>query len=306
MDPFKASIPRIADLFLHLFDSGFQMGSIKGYRAAIASTLKHFDRDIGTNTILTELMKSLAIERPRNLRTMPPWDLPLVLRFLISRQFDHIEKKELKWITLKTAFLMALASACRVSELHALDITTFQFAENYSQVSMAPNILFLAKNQTPEELQRSLRIVKIKALSSVATEDNDKHLCPVRALRYYLDMTANKRRVRGRLFLSYIAPYKEASKSTIASWIKKTIKLVYQQASSSDLAVSQIRAHDIRGFSTSWAFRNAVPLLDVLRAGCWKCHSTFSDFYLKDVTTIRDDMRNLGSLSVAQHVVSTQ
>jgi hypothetical protein len=93
------------------------------------------------------------------------------------------------------------------------------------------------------------------------------------------------------------------TKLTVSNWIKKTVKYAYVNSTDEDRVVTQIRAHDVRGFATSWAFSNSVPLVEVLRAGTWKNHSTFSEYYLKDVSTLKDAMLSLVTLSVAQQRV---
>jgi hypothetical protein len=40
-----------------------------------------------------------------------------------------------------------------------------------------------------------------------------------------------------------------------------------------------------------------------LKAGTWKKHTMFTDFYLKDLTALQNGLRSLGTLSVAQHKV---
>ncbi|XP_038072759.1 uncharacterized protein LOC119741137 [Patiria miniata] len=44
-----------------------------------------------------------------------------------------------------------------------------------------------------------------------------------------------------------------------------------------------IRAHEVRGVSTSWACFKGVPLGDIVKAACWKNPNTFFECYLKDV-----------------------
>jgi hypothetical protein len=55
--------------------------------------------------------------------------------------------------------------------------------------------------------------------------------------------------------------------------------------------------------ATSWAFKNNVLLLDVMRDGTWKKHTTFTEFYLKDLIAILEGLQSLGTLSVAQQRV---
>jgi integrase len=306
LDPFKISIPSLADFLLDLFDRNFSVGSIKGYRSAIASTLRHFGRDIGTNRDIIDLLSSMTIDRPRPSRSMPTWNLALVLQTLLRKPYEPIGKAEIKFLTLKTVFLVALASGSRVSEIAALDANSIHFGKEYSEVTISPGIRFLPKNLTPEEAQGKLRSINIKALTQVLSDkrDDDRLLCPVRALKAYLAIITPLRKGRSRLFLATRAPHQEVSKLTISCWIKKTIRLAYQSSSDEDRAIAGVRAHDVRGFAASWAFTNAVPLLDVLKSGTWRSHSVFSDYYLKDLTTIHDDMLSLGTLSVAQQRVN--
>ena len=82
----------------------------------------------------------------------------------------------------------------------------------------------------------------------------------------------------------------------------KLICLVYALNNKQARELANIKTHDIRGLAASWA-RGSVSLESVMEACSWKAHNTFTDFYLKDLTLIRDDLLSLGPLSVAQTVV---
>jgi hypothetical protein len=79
-------------------------------------------------------------------------------------------------------FLLALATASTVSELHAIDVVSICFS--------APSLGFLSKTQRPEDTQRALAEVTVKSLCE--TMDNrrsdDRKLCPIRTLRSYLEI----------------------------------------------------------------------------------------------------------------------
>ena len=83
-------------------------------------------------------------------------------------------------ITLKTVFLLALASGRRVSELHSLLRRRgfIVFGEHYSWVRLHPNPQFLAKNETASFRHGPLMI---NAFRNAAGEHHP--LCPVAALR---------------------------------------------------------------------------------------------------------------------------
>jgi hypothetical protein len=150
-------------------------------------------------------------------------------------------------------------------------------------------------------------LAKITVMSLCETVDDrmsdDKKLCPIRALRHYLGRTHQHRGTNKQPFISTMAPYQGVTTSTLSRWIWTTVRICYAHSTNGDRAHAQIRAHDRRGFATTWAFKNSVPLLEVLKAGPWKKHTTFTDFYLKDLTSLQNGLRSLGTLSVAQHKV---
>lgn len=103
----------------------------------------------------------------------------------------------MKFLTWKTIFLVALASARRVSCLHALSLApdpqqpdlpgSLRFGRHRTDESIFTNPAFVAKNQRLE----SNPPVVIKSLRSfiASQEEPDNKLCPVRARLYYLRRT---------------------------------------------------------------------------------------------------------------------
>ena len=67
--------------------------------------------------------------------------------------------------------------------------------------------------------------------------------------------------------------------------------------------ISKVKVHDIRAFSTSWAYLKNTSMEQTLMAGQWTAHTTFTNFYLKDLTMWRDKMLELGPLVVASTIV---
>ncbi len=76
-------------------------------------------------------------------RTVPPWDLPTVLRPL----FEPLKSMSLRELSLKTALLLALASVKRVGDLQALSInqSCLEFGPNDSKVVLKPRLGYLPK-----------------------------------------------------------------------------------------------------------------------------------------------------------------
>ena len=62
--------------------------------------------------VLEGLLWSFAIERPREPVTFPSWDLDLVSKSLMSEVYEPLESKDLRTLTKKTLFLVALGFGC--------------------------------------------------------------------------------------------------------------------------------------------------------------------------------------------------
>ena len=75
---------------------------------------------------------------------------------------------------------------------------------NKSKVQLSPSPSFLAKNQLTKEGPQAISSVVIPALKrNQDPQDTDTLLCPVRALRCYLDRTKDSRGGRQLLFISF-------------------------------------------------------------------------------------------------------
>ena len=131
----------------------------------------------------------------------------------------------------------------------------------------------------------------------------DRTLCPVRALRYYLDKTKDLRTGKELVFVSFRKSFhKDIVPATISSWIKQTIVLCYQLSDEQAQSLHQVRAHDVRAFAASKAFQGGVPLDQILAACHWKSHNTFTQFYLKDVAWADSDLYHLGPVVATQQI----
>ena len=139
----------------------------------------------------------------------------------------------LKHLTLKTAFLLALASGKRHSEIHAWVANKVSNLGQWEKVALFPSSDFIAKNQLAREGSQSVSPVTVPALTTIVDRQfkEDRTLCPVRALRYYLDRTKDLRGSRSLLFISFKKGHtSDIRPATLSSWLKQTILLCYKQA----------------------------------------------------------------------------
>ena len=125
-----------------------------------------------------------------------------------------------------------------------------------------------------ESLSRSIpRSFLVKSLSDFAAGlDDDLLLCPVRALRIYLDRTLSLAQSRRRLFVSPRCPTRAMSKNAVSFFLREVI----HGAEASHPEVGSVCAHDISGVSTSVAFHRNWSVSVVLDAATWSSSSVFT------------------------------
>ena len=176
----------------------------------------------------------------------------------------------------------------------------------WEKVALFPSSDFIAKNQLAHEGAQSVSPVVIPALTTVVDRQfkQDRSLCPVRALRYYLDRTKDLRGDRSLLFISFKKGHStDIRPATLSSWLKQTILLCYKQAYQEALDLVQVKAHDIRAFAASKAFYSGVSVDQIMQACHWKAHNTFTNFNLKDLTWADNDNLYLGPVVAALQVL---
>ena len=298
--PSEASLGQIADFLLYLFHLGRKVNTVRGYRSAIAAIHSGFPDggSISTSVSLNQLIKGMFLERPTVRTLVPPWSLSSVLETLAGPPFEPLHRCSLKLLTLKTVFLVSLASGRRRGAIRALSTAPGHLIFLPHGVRLVPQPSFLAKNQTLEFLPHPIFIPKISTFSSVL---EDKVWCPVRALLWYFDKTKGFRAASGEkaLFITHQAPHRQASLSTISRWIVETISF----NPSSLTGPGTPHAHDVRGVAASWALFQGVPLDDILQSAVWKNPNSFISCYLTDV--LRDEGR-FGRAALASVSVTTR
>ena len=178
----------------------------------------------------------------------------------------------------------------------------------WEKVALLPSD-FIAKNQLAREGSQSVSPVTIPALTTIVDRQfkEDRTLCPVRALRYYLDQTQDLRGSRSLLFISFKKGHtSDIRPATLSSWLKQTILLCYKQADQQALDLVQVKAHDIRAFAgfLRWGIGGPDHASLSLEGSLEHIYKfTFTNFYLKDLTWSDDNNMYLGPVVAAQWVV---
>ena len=300
--PVNATVPVVVDFLIHLRqDKGLSVSAVKGYCSPLNSVLALKGRDLAASCEITTLLRSFARSvNPVELRP-PAWDVSLVLQSLTGAPYEPLRTCEERFLAQKTLFLLALASAKRIGELHALSYRV-SHTRDWGEVSFAFVTGFVAKTQDPSSLAPRFEGFTVPALPNARKNRNGRLLCPVRAIKVYLDRTASHRRRCERLFVTAGRSKKEIAKTTVSFWLRKTISRAYK-LSGTALPVPAPRAHETRGIAPSILFRKNFAVDQVLKAGTWRRHTTFTRHYLRDIAHKSLDTFHLGPVVAAQSVV---
>ena len=284
------SIAKIADFLTYMFKrKGAALSTIKGYRAMLSAVFKFPLPEISTSPILKDLIRSFEISAPRPLFPPPPWDLDKVLQYLSGPPFEPLARASFLDKTKKALFLLAMATAKRVSELQAL---SFSVSFQGEDLVLYYDPFFRAKTESASNpLPRS---VIVPSLSDFAGDLPERVQCPVRAIKFLRKAARSASYIPSRLFVSPRNLERAMSKNAMSFYLRQLI------VDSGAVSTSRPpRAHDIRGIATSLNYYSNLSLSNLMQVATWKSNRVFASRYLKEVSATQDNIRQFGPLVIA-------
>ncbi|XP_069609560.1 uncharacterized protein [Ranitomeya imitator] len=277
-------INSILEFLQNGLDMGLATSTLKVHVAALGAL---FNFDLASNRWISRFIKAAGRSRPLPVKVVPQWDLNLVLKALTSPPFEPLHESTIKTLSLKTALLVALTSARRVSDLQVLSacLPHTQFLED--RVILKTDPAYLPK--VASKFHRSQEISLPSFYPNPKNEEEQAlHTLDVRrCLLHYLEVTRESRE-DSSLFVCFQGPRKgkKASKATIARWITDAISLSY---SASGMSVpGEVKAHSTRAVATSWAEKAGASIDQICRAATWSSPSTFYRHYRLDLISSSD------------------
>ena len=161
------SVKHISDFFMYLYqDLNRRPSTIDGYRTAIVDTLGPAGHHIAQSSDLHRLLSSFHRDHPKSSRNPPKWNLSVVLNELTKVPFEPMKDTDLKHLTLKTAFLLSLASGTK--DLRGSRSLLFISFNKGHTSDIRPATLSSRLKQTillcyKQEDQQALDLVQVKA-----------------------------------------------------------------------------------------------------------------------------------------------
>ncbi len=228
-DPRRCPIRVVLSFLQQGLERRLSPSTLKVYVAAIAANHDPVEgKSVGKHDWVVRFLRGARRLNPPRPPSIPSWDLSLVLRALQQGPFEPLQTVEPKFLSMKTLLLLALASIKRVGDLHAfsVDDSCLQFGPADSQIILRPRPGYVPKVPTTPFRDQ---VVSLQALPPEEADPALALLCPVRALRHYVDRTQSFR-TSDQLFVCHGGRQKgnAVSKQRMAHWIVDAITLAYQ------------------------------------------------------------------------------
>ncbi len=277
-DPRRCTIGVVLSFLQERLERRLSPSTLKVYVAAIAAHHDAVDgRSLGKHDLIVRFLRGARRLNPSRPPLMPSWDLSIVLAGLQRGPCEPLDSVELRFLSAKTALLTALTSIKRVGDLQAFSVSEecLVFGPDYSHVVLRPRPGYVPKVPTTPFRDQ---VVNLQALPSEEADPSLPLLCPVRALRIYVERTRSFRSSE-QLFVCYGGQQKgkAVSKQRLAHWIVDAIALAYQ--SQGEPCPMGVRAHSTRSVASSYALAHGASLADICRAAGWATPNTFARFY---------------------------
>ena len=211
---------------------------------------------IGSHPLVSRLIRGIFLKRPPSRRVFHPWRINDV--FDVFRAWSP--PLSLRQLQRKAAFLLAIASARRPSELSSLRFSESFMIINSDFVRFIPSALSKTDRQT--YLGHPIVIRRLPP---------DEDMCPVLALEGFLAVRRPLSTSHDYVFCDFRHPHRPISASAFASRLSWCLRKAGISAPPGST----------RATSVSDAFKRGVDISEILRAGDWSGASTFFRHYLR-------------------------
>ena len=297
-DPMRPRAAHIAGHLSYLAQTfNLSAATLRSRRAAIGSVLAtRTNNSVATDPLISGVLKGIANSQHRTPRLVPEWDLAVVLDLLKSPKYENNKLLPHDLLTYKTAFLIALASGRRASEitnLSGLRGDVHLAPQRSLSLKFLPE--FLAKNQVPGDPAPSILIPPLTKEQDQSKLD--RALCPVRALIEYRRRSDSYRSPSQRaLFISVKKNHaKDITRATLSRWLKTLIRQAYLELDgkgklkpTTRIPTGKIRAHEIRAWAATMASTSS-SISEVMKAAYWRSPTVFTRHYLRDIAMRSED-----------------
>ena len=256
-----------------LFNSGFSYSAINTARSALSAIETSGTKSIGSHPLICRFLKGVYEEKPPKPKYSTIWDVSLVLKYFQNIQDNH--ELSMGLLTKKVFTILLLVTAQRLQTISLIRTDCVHITGDSCEIEIVDKI----KTSKPGSKNVGLKIQRY----------HDKKLCALSALEEYMKRTVHMRRHCEKLFLCYKKPYGEASKDTMANWVKKLLF---------SIGIVNYGPHSCRAAASSAMLSTGVPLDDIMFSAGWQNAQTFHRFYNRSNVNTGKKQTNLDTPSI--------
>ncbi len=271
IDPVNCPVCPVLEFLQERLTAGAAATTLRVYVAAIVARRELDEIPQGRHRMVSAFMRGVRRLRPVCPTAVPSWDLSVVLEGLVMAPFEPLESASEGILTLKVTLLLALTSLKRIGDLQALSVSEMcmDFAPGLVKVTLRPRPGYIPKVLSTSFRSQVVTLHSFHPSPFASREDEKLHmLCPVRALKLYVDRSKGWRK-SSQLLVCFGAGRRglATSKQRISHWVRDAISLVFEPRNlPSPLS---LRAHSTRGIASSQALFRGVPLEDICVVAGW-------------------------------------
>ncbi len=190
IDPVNCLVGPVLEFLQERLTAGAAATTLRVYVAAIAARRELDEIPSGRHRMVSAFMCGVRRLRPVRPTAVPSWDLSVVLEGLVTAPFEPLESASERILTLKVTLLLVLTSLKRVGDLQAFSVseTCMDFAPGLVKVTLRPRPGYIPKVLSTSFQSQVVTLHSFHPPPFASSEDERLHmLCPVRALKLYVD-----------------------------------------------------------------------------------------------------------------------
>ena len=108
----RPTLARVTDFLYWLrYPRGLIVSSLRGYRSVLSAVFRFHLPSLSSDPVIRDLLRSFRLSSAERVLRPPAGDLSKVLTYLVSPAFEPLSQASFRALTLKTLFLLALATA---------------------------------------------------------------------------------------------------------------------------------------------------------------------------------------------------
>lgn len=263
---YSTSINIILEFLQSLVDQGLGYNSINSARSALSLIVAPIDKEtVGNHHLVTRFLKGVFQSKPPTPKYNAIWDPADILTTINNMNIN--EQLSLSDLSKKLVSLLMLTTGQRVQTIHSIRRSCITFTKTGVTITI-PDLL---KTSAPGRSQPIIQLDWYK---------HNSKLCVVKTLKEYVTKTAPLTQ-SDELWITFIKPFKNASKATLARWLKDMLSIA-------QVDTSQYTAHSFRHASTSTALKAGVNIDVIFKNAGWSNRSSvLNKFYNKPITSVQ-------------------